>query len=153
MQGIPKFADDKFFEFIVDGKTPILAHPERNLGLVRNPMRAYEFVQRGVLMQINAGSLDGMYGEQVRQLAFKLLDARLVHFIGSDGHNSTRRPLIIGDAYRIMKEHYDQDYLQKIFHENPWRAMHGDELKVPEPLPIVATPEKKRFGLLKKLGF
>ncbi|MFQ5633553.1 MAG: tyrosine-protein phosphatase, partial [bacterium] len=88
MQGIPKFCDERFFEFIVDGKNPILAHPERNLGILRNPTRAFEFVQKGVLLQLNAGSVTGIYGEPVRQLALQLLDAKLIHFVGSDGHNA-----------------------------------------------------------------
>ncbi|KAA3662853.1 MAG: hypothetical protein DWQ10_01475, partial [Calditrichaeota bacterium] len=34
MQGIPRHVDDKFFEFIIDKITPVLAHPERNLGII-----------------------------------------------------------------------------------------------------------------------
>lgn len=153
MQGIPKFCEEKFFEFIVDGITPILAHPERNLGLLRNPRRAYDFVQRGILLQMNAGSLTGMYGEDVRKFAQQLLGSRLIHFVGSDGHNQDRRPLVIRDAYDDILRRHGQQTATKLFHENPWRAMHGDKLEIPEPLPLESAQPKKQFSLLKKLGF
>ena len=155
MQGIPRFCDDKFFEFIVAGKNPILAHPERNLGIIRNPMRAYDFVQKGVLLQMNSGSVTGMYGEAVRQAALQLLDARLIHFVGSDGHNATRRPLVIREAYEVIVKRNGLDYATKIFHEYPWRAMHGDEITIDEPRPIDTTPQKApgKNKLFKMLGF
>lgn len=153
MQGIPKFSEERFFEFIVDGKTPILAHPERNLGMLRNPNRAYEFVQRGIMMQLNAGSLTGMYGGPVRDLAFRMLDAGLVHFVGSDGHNPSRRPLVVRDAYDLIVQRYGQAYAVKIFHEYPWRAMHGDDIQIPEPGEIDVTPPRKKFKLFRMLGF
>ena len=155
MQGIPRYCDDKFFEFIVDGKNPILAHPERNLGIIRNPMRAYDFVQKGVLLQMNAGSLTGMYGETVRQAALQLLDARLIHFVGSDGHNNTKRPLVIRDAYDIIIQRCGETYATKIFQEFPWNAMSGNEITIDEPMPISMTPEKaqSKSKFLKLLGF
>lgn len=153
MQGIPKFCEEKFFEFIVNGKNPILAHPERNLGILMNPMRAYEFVQKGVLLQMNAGSVTGMYGEPIRQLAVKLLDARLIHFVGSDGHNVTRRPLVIREAYDFIVKKYGAPYATRIFHEYPWRAMHGDDISIEEPRPIEAEPARNPSKLLKMLGF
>jgi len=150
MQGIPKYCDEKFFEFIVDNRNPILAHPERNLGIIKNPMRAFELVQRGVLLQLNSGSLTGMYGEQVRQTAFLLLKAGLIHLVGSDGHNIMRRPLIIDEAYDYILSHYGERKAMKIFYENPWRAMNGDDIEIDEPMPVEA-PAKK--GFFKRLGF
>lgn len=155
MQGIPRFCDEKFFEYIVDGKNPILAHPERNLGIMRHPMRAYDFVQKGVLLQMNSGSITGMYGEPVRQTALQLLDARLIHFIGSDGHNAARRPLVIRDAFEVIVKRCGESYATKIFHEYPWRAMHGDDITIDEPAPIETALAKvqNKNKLLKILGF
>ncbi len=153
MQGIPKFVDEKFFEYIVDGKVPILAHPERNLGIMQNPIRAYEFVQRGVLLQVNSGSLIGRYGEECRQLAINLINARLVHFIGSDGHNTTRRPVIVKDAYELVLERWGERVTQMLFETNPRKAMRGEEIRIPEPYPVEPVRKKSKFGLFKRLGF
>ncbi len=93
MQGIPTFVADHFFKLISDGMVPIIAHPERNAGVIRKPERAYEFVQRGALLQMNAGSILGRHGAPVKDTATILLNSDLVHFVGSDGHNIKRRPL------------------------------------------------------------
>lgn len=153
MQGIPRHVDEKFFEYIVDGKVPILAHPERNLGILQNPSRAYEFVQRGVLMQINSGSLVGRYGEECKQLAIALLNARLVHFVGSDGHNTTRRPVVVQDAYEIILEGWGERMAQLLFETNPKKAMRGEEIKIPEPLPVEPPRKRAKFGLFRRFGF
>ncbi|RMD93754.1 MAG: histidinol-phosphatase [Calditrichaeota bacterium] len=153
MQGIPKFVDEKFFEFIVDGKTPVLAHPERNLGILQNPSRAYEFVQRGVLLQINAGSFLGRYGEPTRQLAISLMNARLAHFIGSDGHNAGRRPVVVREAYDFILEQWGERMATLLFERNPKKMLRGEEIKIPEPFPVETPRKKVGFGLFKRLGF
>ncbi|MCL4709368.1 hypothetical protein KJ068_29825 [bacterium] len=154
MQGIPRGADDTFFQFILEGKTPILAHPERNVGFLKNPQRAYDFVQRGALLQMNAASIDGKYGEGVKALAMALLDSRLIHFIGSDGHNLRRRPMRIGHLFGVVRDMWGEETAQRIFYDNPRAALAGEDIKVPEPLPIEAVRKRTVFSplnLLKKL--
>jgi len=154
MQGIPRGADDTFFQFVLEGKIPIIAHPERNFGFLKNPQRAYDFVQRGALLQLNAGSLDGKYGEGVKALAMALLDSRLIHFIGSDGHNTGRRPMRIGSSFGIVRDMWGEETAQRIFHDNPRQALAGEDIKIPEPLPVEAVRKRSSFSplsLLKKL--
>ncbi|MDZ7266649.1 MAG: hypothetical protein ONB48_02710 [candidate division KSB1 bacterium] len=154
MQGIPRGADDTFFQLVLAGKIPIIAHPERNLGFLRNPQRAYDFVQRGALLQLNAGSLDGKYGEGVKALAMALLDSRLIHFIGSDGHNAGRRPMRIGSSFGIVRDMWGEEAAQRIFYDNPRRALAGEDIDIPEPLPVEAVRKRATFSplrLLKKL--
>jgi len=151
MREIPRAVDEKFFDFVMDGKIPILAHPERYLELLQNPDRAYEFVQRGVLLQLNAGSLVGQYGGQIREFAINLLEARLIHFVGSDGHNTTRRPIAMDEAYEMVQERWGEKVTTQLFRENPARMLRGEDIKVPEPYPVQA-PKKHRIGLLKRWG-
>ncbi|MCA9731006.1 MAG: hypothetical protein H6696_13625 [Deferribacteres bacterium] len=153
MQGIPRYVDDKFFEFIIDKITPILAHPERNLGIINKPERAFEFVQRGVMLQMNAGSLNGDFGEDVRAMAESLLDARLIHFVGSDGHDTKRRPIKMKRAYHQIVDRFGQNVADSLFRENPAKAMQGLEIRIPEPMPVEPPKTKKGFGLFKKFGF
>ncbi|KAA3619776.1 MAG: hypothetical protein DWQ05_03345 [Calditrichaeota bacterium] len=153
MQGIPRHVDDKFFEFVIDKITPILAHPERNLGIINKPERAFEFAQRGVMLQMNAGSLTGEFGEAARLTAESLLDARLIHFVGSDGHNTRRRPIVMKEAYHRIVERCGENMADVLFNQNPSQAMQGLEIRILEPLPIEPPKSTKGFGLFKKLGF
>ncbi len=153
MQGIPRYVDDQFFEFIIDKITPVLAHPERNLGIINKPQRAFEFVQRGVMLQLNAGSITGDFGEEVRQMAERLLDARLIHFVGSDGHNTRRRPIVMKEAYRRIVERCGEQTADVLFNQNPAKAMQGLEIRILEPLPVPPSKAIKGFGFFKKFGF
>lgn len=146
MQGIPRGVDDVFFDLILNGKVPIIAHPERNFGLLKNPQRAYEFVQRGCLLQMNSSSLEGKYGEGVKALAMAFMNSRLIHFVGSDGHNARRRPLRIGQIYKTVCELWGEDTGRSLFYENPRNALAGKEIKIPEPLPVEAVRQRAAFS-------
>jgi protein-tyrosine phosphatase len=146
MQGIPRGVDEVFFDLIMNGKTPIIAHPERNFGLLKNPQRAYEFVQRGCLLQMNACSLEGKYGEGVKALAIAFMNSRLIHFIGSDGHNAQRRPMRIGQIYKTVCELWGEGLGRRIFSENARLALAGKDIKIPEPLPVEAVRKLSSFS-------
>lgn len=154
MQGIPRGVDEAFFQLILDGKTPVLAHPERNVGFLKNPNRVYEFVQRGVLFQMNAGSLSGRYGDGVMALATALMNSRLIHFFGSDGHNTRSRKVCMGEDFKMVRDMWGDRIAQRLFYENPRLALAGQEVKIPEPLPVEAVKKRKSFNplqLLRKL--
>jgi protein-tyrosine phosphatase len=147
MQGIPRFAPEKFFDVITQGFTPIIAHPERNAGVVRRPERAYELVQRGALLQMNAGSIVGRHGSQIRDTAEILLNSNLIHFVGSDGHNTRRRPIKLSDAREIIVDGWGAERAELLFVTNPGKAIAGEPIDPPEPLP----PQSLKKGLVRRL--
>ena len=66
--------------------TPILAHPERYHSI--NTTREYkELKNKGFYLQLNALSLLGHYGPQVKQKALQLLKAGLFDFVATDAHH------------------------------------------------------------------
>ena len=75
----------------LQGITAILAHPERSVTVQENPQVLDALVERGVLLQINAGSLLGRHGPRAEQTARTLLDVRWVQFVASDAHSPRRR--------------------------------------------------------------
>jgi protein-tyrosine phosphatase len=147
MGSIPRFAAEMFFTLIADGKIPIIAHPERNLGFIQHPEFAYGFVQRGALLQLNAGSLRGHFGPDVKKLAMTFLEHRLVHFIASDCHDSQRRKCRLKAARELVDEKWGTDYADELFLTNPQRVIKGEIFEPWDPLPI----EKESSGVLKKL--
>lgn len=151
MQGIPRGVGEKFFEMALDGKVPIIAHPERNVGFLRNPNRAFDFVQRGALLQMNAGSLTGRYGDGVKGLATALMNSRLIHFVGSDGHNTGHRSMHMGETYRIVRDMWGEQIAREIFLENPRAMLAGDELHLREPLPVEPVNTRSPFNAFRLL--
>lgn len=67
------------------GLTPVLPHPERYFYLGHDDLLKY--VDAGVKIQSNYGSLAGVYGLEVRDRAQSLIDEGIVSFLASDMHN------------------------------------------------------------------
>lgn len=76
---------DEFQKVISLGLTPVLPHPERYFYLSHDELLRY--VDAGVRIQSNYGSLAGVYGCEVKENAQHLIDEGIVSFLASDMHN------------------------------------------------------------------
>ena len=75
------------FELQLKGYQPVLAHPER-YNFYHHNFSMYEQLKKaGCLFQMNLLSSVGYYGKDVAIAADKLLDKRLIDFVGSDIHH------------------------------------------------------------------
>ena len=76
---------EEFKKVISLGLTPLLPHPERYFYLSERELMS--FLEAGVKIQSNYGSLAGLYGDQAQQNAQNLVDRGLVSYYGTDMHN------------------------------------------------------------------
>lgn len=76
---------EEFLKVISLGLTPILPHPERYFYLQHDDLLRY--VDAGVKIQSNYGSLAGVYGSEVSKRAQSLIDEGIVSFLATDMHN------------------------------------------------------------------
>lgn len=77
------------------GLRGVLAHAERNMGIMAQPSLAESLVAAGCLLQVTAGSIMGTFGRQVEETALHLIRQGTVHFVATDAHSSrSRRPLM-----------------------------------------------------------
>lgn len=76
---------EEFKKVMALGLTPILPHPERYFYLSYDEMMSY--VDAGVKIQSNYGSLAGLYGIESQIRAKKLVDEGIVSFLATDMHN------------------------------------------------------------------
>lgn len=81
---------DEVYNLIVSGYIPIIAHPERYIFTKEAYSDFIELIDMGALMQINLGSISGIYGKVAKSNVKKLLKKNMVHFIATDSHNSER---------------------------------------------------------------
>lgn len=66
---------------------PVLAHPERYAFFHSKTLSRYEDLkERGCLFQLNALSLVGHYGKNMQEIAFRLLEAGMIDYLGTDTH-------------------------------------------------------------------
>ncbi|NQT25813.1 hypothetical protein HQ585_10685 [candidate division KSB1 bacterium] len=146
MNEMPSDADDKLFQLTLDGFIPIIVHPERNAKILYQPEKLFEFVQRGILLQMNAGSIDGVFGRPVKKLAIEMLDRNLVHFIASDCHQVRERPMLLSEAYRTVEKRWDRKLAQILFQANPLSAIQGDPISASEPKSFKDKKRKSFFS-------
>jgi protein-tyrosine phosphatase len=103
----------------------ILAHPERNQGILRQPDLLGSVVDAGCLTQITAGSLCGTLGSEMQQFSEWMVHEGLVHMVATDAHGPrTRRPLL-GRAYEKLCELADEQTAQDLCCRIPARVAAG----------------------------
>ncbi len=80
---------------------PVIAHPERYKVVQENPNYLIDLIEMGVLFQSNYASIIGYYGSEAKKTVKKLLQANMIHFLGSDAH---REGTIYPEIPKILKE-------------------------------------------------
>ena len=111
---VPMYAEQIFYGMQLKGIQPILVHPERNQGIIKNPNILYEFVNRGVLTQVTAGSIVGKFGKPIKKLSLELINHELIHFIASDAHKIGSRDFHMTKARKIMTRKFGKDYTDNL---------------------------------------
>ncbi len=147
MQNVPAYVDQVLFDLLVRGVTPVLAHPERNRELVDDPGKLYRLVQKGILVQVTAGSLLGMFGREARTAAEFFVRQRWVHFLASDLHGAGERLLALKEAVEKLAGYVGNEGARMLVEENPRCVLVGERVDIGELLPF----ERRRGGLFSTL--
>src|SRR5690348_12798286 len=148
---IPPAMDQSLHELQLAGLHPIITHPERNPLIRTNPDRLFQWLKQGCYAQITAQSIEGKFGRSAQECSERWLAAGAVHFVASDAHNTTSRPLRLKDAFENVARNHGEALARALFVENPLAAFEGRPLPViPELVeegpPAEAVPQrKKRF--------
>jgi protein-tyrosine phosphatase len=143
---IPPSMNHTLHELHLQGLRPIVTHPERNGILRTQPDRLRDWVHQGCFVQVTAGSLAGVFGPGAKERAWTWIEQGLVHFVSSDAHNTTRRPLKLKFAYEAIAELHGEEKAQALLIDNPLAAFEGRPLPyVPEVISELKIEKRKRF--------
>lgn len=145
---IPPAMDKALKELLATGVRPIITHPERNPILVSSPARLMQWVRDGCYAQVTASSLLGRFGPRAQAAAEAWLDEGAVHFVASDAHNVTSRPLQLRPAYDAVAQRKGEAVARALFRENPLAAIDGEQLPYapkPREMPSEEQPRRRRF--------
>ena len=125
---LPVPTPDILFQVQLCGVIPILAHPERNRYLVEHPSTLNELIERGVEIQVNAGSLEGIYGKSARRMARRLLKEGKARLVASDAHSPYTRSPDLSGAAKILRSMLDKEAPCLLMEENPDRVLAGEDM-------------------------
>jgi protein-tyrosine phosphatase len=126
------------------GLTPVLAHPERNHAVQRNPQRLHEPVATGALVQVTSSSVLGTFGSGSKRCALELVRKGLGHLLASDAHDPVSRDLRLSRAVDALDDPELGDWLTRLV---PAAILAGD------PVPERPAARRSRIGWLRiRLG-
>lgn len=108
-----------------DGRTALIAHPERNAEVQERPERLEGLVEGGALVQVTAASVDGRLGAAPRRAAERLLRLGLVHVLASDAHHPAVREAGLAAAAAAVE---DEALARFLTAEAPAAIVAGDAL-------------------------
>lgn len=116
------FAAERLTAWLLQqGIKPMIAHPERNKGLLRAPEKLKPFLEQGCLLQVTAGAVAGRFGEAAQELARKLLKEGMVTVLASDAHNIEYRPPILSEGRDAAAALIGEPAAQRLVLDNPWQ--------------------------------
>lgn len=145
---LPPGTDKVLRRIVEEGYKPIVAHPERYLGIDLNV--AHSWREAGAYLQVNYGSLDGRYGGDARAFALRLLRRGWADYLSSDYHGRPDRKLYRTEVWNRIEALDGDEALVHLCITNPGRVFRDEE-----PLPVPMLPAERGFwakvkGILKQ---
>lgn len=134
-QHVPTGFENLVHHFLEAGFSVVLAHPEKNLLIQRNPMYVFNVLERfepwQLLMQITADSLTGDSGFWAAQTARLLLKCGLAHLIATDAHSSNRRAPFLSRAKEKASSLVGEERASQMVHDIPLAILEGKDFPPP----------------------
>ncbi|MBV2132978.1 capsular biosynthesis protein [Pseudomonas sp. MAP12] len=104
---------------------PMIAHPERNKGVMHCPRKLKPFIEQGCLLQVTAGAVAGRFGEPAQMIANALLELGLVTILASDAHNVQHRPPVLSEGMEHAARIVGAFQAERLVIDTPWQIAHG----------------------------
>ncbi|MDN7244691.1 tyrosine-protein phosphatase [Planococcus shenhongbingii] len=131
--GVPAYTVPIIQQLIADNWVPIIAHAERNQGIIEKPERLEKLLLHGALAQVTSGSIVGSFGKAIQKSAFTLLDANLIHVYGSDVHNMSKRPFLFKEGLAVLEKKKHHELIEILLSNNEC-IIHDKPMTILEPL-------------------
>lgn len=101
------------------GLVPVLAHPERYYCVEWDPELAGAWADKGCVLQLNRGSIQGKLGAAAMTAAWKLLENGRAHIVASDAHGANVRRAELKSAMLELGDRLSWAYAARLLVENP----------------------------------
>lgn len=111
------------------GLTPIVAHPERYYCVQDDPAQLYQWADEGVVLQLNKGSLFGLFGNHAARAAHWCLGEGCVHLVGSDAHSPYRRTPRLAEAWDYIADYNAPEIARFLLQDNPQRIINNESVR------------------------
>lgn len=137
---VPAYTEQLFFKLMSQGHTPVIVHPERNAVFRKDPNELLPFLEMGVLTQLTAPSIVGVFGKDIQKTAKQMLKHNMLHMVASDAHNLRNRTFYMKEACETIRKEFGQTKVEEMM-KMAKDLVNGDSVNRPE------------FGEIKKKKF
>ncbi len=124
----PKYAVIYAERVLSMGLIPIIAHPERYICFHTEKWVAKELCDMGALLQVNASSLAGRGGDEIKDYATELVLSRLADFVATDAHSAVSRPNDIIKCAERFDERITSEDIKRLVYKNPLKVLKDEIL-------------------------
>lgn len=145
-QALPTGAEAIIEQVAYLGLLPIIAHPERNTVLRKEPERMLDWYERGWKFQLTNQSVSGEFGEDIQETCYQWLARGWIQFIASDAHRSKGRSPDMRKGVAQIEKWFGGEAARLLSLDNPGRLIRGEPIL---DMPATHKPQKasksKRF--------
>jgi protein-tyrosine phosphatase len=127
-EDVPVRLEETLFQLRVEGRLPVMAHPERYVGFQTARARL-ERLAASVALVVDLGAVAGYHGARPGRVARELLADRVAHAAASDAH-APADVRVAAEGIAWIKKRLGADAARRLLEDNP-RAILAGEL--PEP--------------------
>ena len=137
-----------FLDYIIDNLkqmelVPIIAHPERYEYIQQDPNILMDLINKGVLCQLNYGSLIGVHGRKAKDVSEILLKHNMVHFLATDCHAQRDLYDVIHEILDGLAQVISKEDIDNLININPKCVLENKDVYIKAPI----FYNKKKFGL------
>ena len=139
---------EEFFKLQNKGITPIVAHPERYSAIQENIDLAYDWMDRGFVLQLDCGSILGHFGSKCKEVSLELIKGGCIQLMGSDAHNNKIRNFCLQPAYDMIRSFADKNMVEKL-KNNSLLLLEGKRLEIIGSVDI--ADKRVQYNVFKKI--
>lgn len=144
--GVPAYTVPVIQQMIENSYIPIIAHAERNQGIIEKPERLHKLLLHGALAQVTAGSVAGGFGKSIQRTAMTLIDANLIHVYGSDVHSLDKRPFLFNEGLGYLEKKNRHDIIDIMLKNNECILLNN-RMHILEPQEVIKPKWQKIFNI------
>lgn len=150
--GWPNYTRQSLFDLQAAGFRPLLAHPERYVDAHDDVDRLVELADLGIAMQVTFGSLAGLFGKRVQQVAETLLRRDATTILATDAHSAGHRFEAVERGYDRARELIGEARLTQLVTDNPRALLNDESLPPAQPLSQDGAADGGWKSALKRFG-
>lgn len=121
---MPPRIEDALFRIRLQGRLPVMAHPERYQAIQDDPTRAETLGQSSALV-VDLAALEGSHGRAEQKTARHLVQEGLAHAVASDVHSIEDLRAVAGGIAWIRKR-LGPEAVDRLLCDNPRRILASD---------------------------